>query len=433
MLDGLRLAYQVVGDGPPDLLVSAGSFSHTDVLWEDPAAELFLRRLSSFSRLIRFDVIGTSGSDRLPAGSRRPDFADQLDAILVATGADRLAVLASLDAGPGILRYVAEHPGRITTLILYNTTARWQIGPGYEIGVEPTELQALRAQFEEGWGTDAVGFRTVPSRSNDTRFRAWYAKYVRSLGTPTDIIAAINQMLTDDATPVLDRILVPTLVMHRRDYALIPLSHGEYLAGHIAGAQLVVLPGSDGPMFWETPDLILHHVERFVAGSQPHAHGERELLTLLFTDIVGSTEQAGQLGDRDWSAVLEVHYGVSNRIAEHHRGRVVNRTGDGVLCAFPSPSEAVHAAIALRAELASMAIPIRAGLNAGEVESHEDDLSGIVVHIAARVMAQAGSGEIMVSRTVRDLLVGSPLRFSSVGERTLKGIDEPWQLYRVDG
>jgi class 3 adenylate cyclase len=431
MLGELRLAYQVVGDGPPDLVVSAGSFSHTDALWEDPTAELFLRRLASFSRLIRFDAAGTAASDRLPPGVTRPAFADQLDAVLAATGAERVALLASLDAGPNSLCYVADHPDRVNALILYNTTARWRRGEGYDIGVDDESVLALRSQLEAAWGTGDMVIN-VPSRLGDARFRSWYAKYLRLLGTPTDVIVALELGLGADATGVLDRIRVPTLVMHRRDWRVLPPSHASYVAKHVPGAELVILPGADGPMYWETPDLILDHLERFVAGGRSAGNAGRRLLTLLFTDIVGSTVQAGQLGDRDWSTLLGVHYDVSDRVTERHHGSVANRTGDGVLCTFASPSDAVEAAIDLRAELGSMAIAIRAGLHAGEVESRRDDVSGIAVHIAARVMSEAGAGEILVSRTVRDLLVGSPLRFASVGERPLKGIDEPWQLYLAE-
>lgn len=432
VLNGLRIAYQVVGDGPPDLVMSAGSFSHTDALWEDPTAELFLRRLSSFTRLIRFDAIGTSGSDRVPRGTNRPSFAEQLDAVLAATGTGSFALLATLDAGPGALRFVADHPERVAALILYNSTARWRRGRDYPIGFDAPAAVALRAQLEAAWGTDAMAMANVPSRAHDARFRAWYAKYVRTLGTPTDLIAAVDYALAEDATGVLPHITVPTLVIHRRDWGFMPRSHGEYLAEHIPKAELVLLPGADGPAYWETPDLVLDHVERFIAGRQRESSGRR-LLTLLFTDIVGSTVQAGQLGDRDWSALLAVHYGISERVAERYGGSIANRTGDGVLCVFPSPGDAVRSAVAMRDELAAMSITIRAGLHAGEVEMRHDDLSGIAVHIAARVTAEAGPGEILVSRTVRDLLVGSSARFADAGQPRLKGLDETWQLYRVDG
>lgn len=431
-LDGLRIAYQAVGDGPLDLVMSAGSFSHTDALWEEPAAELFLRRLSSFARLIRFDLAGASASDRLPQGTHRPSFGDQLEAVLAATGTDRFAILAMLDAGPGVLRYVADHLDRVSALVLYNTTARWAKGEGYDIGFDMEHARGLRASLEAAWGTDAMTTVNVPSHAQDARFRGWYAKYIRSLGTPNDIAASIEHALSVDATGALERITVPTLVIHRRDYRFVPLSHGAYLAAHIPGAELVVVPGADGPMYWEQPALILDRLERFVSGGERAGGSERRLLTLLFTDIVESTQQLGLLGDRDWSTVLDLHYEISERTVERYGGRVVDRTGDGVLCAFDSPSDALRAAVRLRAELAALSITIRSGLHTGEVEAQNGALSGLGVHIAARVMAAAGPGEILVSRTVRDLTTGTLLRFTDRGVQRLKGIDEPWQLYRVD-
>jgi class 3 adenylate cyclase/pimeloyl-ACP methyl ester carboxylesterase len=432
VLDGLRLAYQVTGEGPPDLVMSAGSFSHTDALWEDPAAELFLRRVAGFARLIRFDLAGSSGSDRVPPGVARPSFSAQLETVLAATGSERVAILGMLDAGPGVLQYVADHPQRVSALVLYNSTARWTAAEGYAIGVDEATARGLRAMLEGAWGTHALVEVNVPSHAHDTRFRAWYAKYVRSLGTPTDVLTALDHMLTMDATPALDRIRVPTLVLHRRDYGPIPLAHGAYLAEHIEGAELVVLPGADGPPHWETPETILDHLERFITGQAPRERSERRLLTILFTDIVQSTEQAGQLGDRDWSTVLGLHYEISERTAARLGGTVVNRTGDGVLCAFTSPSDALRAAARMRDDLRAMAITIRCGLHAGEVESQHGELSGLALHVAARIMAEAGPGEVLASRTVRDLVAGSPARFADVGERQLKGIEERWRLYRVD-
>ena len=433
LLGDVRLAYQVVGEGPPDLVMAAGSFSHTDVVWEDAGAELFLRRLAGFSRLIRFDLAGSSGSDRLPPGTPRPTFDDQLDAILDATRTGRFALFAALDAGPGALRYVADHPDRVSALILYNSTARWARAEGYDIGLDQQAVLVLLSMVESNWGTDAFAVANVPSRAGDARFRSWYAKHIRTMGTPTDVIAAVEHALAEDARSALGRITVPTLVIHRRDYRFVPLSQGAYVAEHIPGAELVVLAGADGPPYWETPEVALGHLERFVADRRHAPATDRRLLVLLFTDIVGSTEQLGQLGDRDWSTVLDVHDEISERIAEQHGGRVVARTGDGVLCALPSPSAALQAAAGLRDELASMSIAIRCGLHAGEVEIRGDDVSGLAVHIAARVMAEAAPGEILVSRTVRDLVAGSESRFTEAGVHQLKGISEPWQLYRTEG
>jgi class 3 adenylate cyclase/pimeloyl-ACP methyl ester carboxylesterase len=431
-LDGLRIAFQVFGDGPPDVLLSAGSFSHTDVVWEEPGAALFLRRFGSFSRVIRLDVLGAAGSDRLPAGMERPEFGAQLDAVLDEVGTERIDIVASIDAGPGSLRYAAANPQRVGHLVLVNSTARWRYAEDYPIGLDPQVVEALTALIENDWGTDVLVATNAPSKSEDPEFRTWYAKFIRSIGTPTEIKPIVGAVVTQDARDVLDRIQVPTLVLHRRNYAFVPFSHGEYLAEKIAGARLVELPGGDGPMFWETPDLILNEIERFLGSKVTTGSPRRRLLTVLFTDIVESTAKAGEMGDRDWTTLLDLHYQISSRAIEGSGGRVVKRTGDGILGTFEDPGAAVSAALNMRNQLAAIAVQIRTGLHTGQVEIEDGDVSGVAVHVAARVMAEAGPGVILVSRTVRDIALGSSLRFVDAGIHDLKGLPEPWQLYQVE-
>jgi class 3 adenylate cyclase/pimeloyl-ACP methyl ester carboxylesterase len=431
-LDGLRLAYQVLGEGPPDIVLSAGSFNHTEAVWEEPAAAVFLDRLASFSRLIRFDPFGVGGSDRPPAHDAGPGFLTQLEALLDEVGVDRVALVAGLDAAFAMIEFATKHPDRVTHLVLYNATARFRRADDYEMGVDDDALEALLPLLEDGWGTEPMARLSVPSRAEDPRFMAWYLKYMRAVGTPTDVSRNFAVTKDFDVRHLLPRIAAPTLVLHKRDYALVPRAQGEYLAAHIPGAQYIELAGSDGPLYWEDPDGVLRIIERFIRGADPGARPSRTMAALLFTDIAASTRRAHSVGDRDWVAILGHHDDISATVAAAHRGRVVQHTGDGVLAVFPNPSDALAAARALRARLASMSIDIRSGVHAGEVEQRDDGVSGLAVHIAARVMAQAEAGEILVSRTVRDLVIGSGEGFSDAGIHDLKGIDEPWHLYRVE-
>jgi class 3 adenylate cyclase len=431
-LDGARIAYQVFGEGPVDVVLSAGSFSHVDVLWEDPAAALFLSRLAASVRVIRYDRLGTSNSDQLPGGvDEWASFAGELEAVLDAVGAPRVVVLATLDAGPFAIRYAAEHAARVSKLILYNTTARFEVADDYEIGVAREVLDELLDHADRLWGTDAQVAINVPSRVGDDRFLAWYAKYVRSIGTPTTIVHILRQWMAADVRGALGELTMPTLVMHRTGYSVVPASHGRYLAERIPGAVYVEVPGRDGPLFWETPDLLLSHIRGFVVDDEPAPVST--FATILFTDIVRSTELAGTLGDRDWSSVIDVHREISDSVASGAGGRVVKWTGDGILAVFPDPDAALAAARELDAKSQEMGITVRIGVHTGRVTFAHDDVAGLAVHIAARVMAAAGGHQIVVSRTVRDLLLGSGHRFRDLGARELKGVEGTWELYELLG
>lgn len=432
-LDGLRIAYQILGDGPPDVVFTSGSFNHIDVQWEDAGIAVFFRRMASFCRLIRFDMLGAGASDRVPTGASRPGFVAQLGAVLEAAKVERFVLIAGLDAAPGGIEYAVTHRDRVTRLILYNTTARFTRDLDYDIGVDREVWSSMLPLFEEGWGTPALAALNVPSRSGDERFVAWYSKYLRSIGTPTDASRNYAEVTAQDVRHLLGEVAVPTLVLHRSGYAIVPPSHGEYLAEHIAGAEYVELPGTDGPLFWDAPDVFLREVERFIGGLASPARSDRVVLSILFTDIVRSTERAEELGDRDWGAVLSQHDEISRKGVEQFGGWVVEKTGDGVLAAFPTPSGAIRAAVAIRDELRRMSVDIRSGIHVGEVEPQGDEVHGLAVHLAARVMAQAGAGQILVSRTVRDLVAGSTLEFADAGTHEFKGISEPWDLYRVEG
>jgi class 3 adenylate cyclase/pimeloyl-ACP methyl ester carboxylesterase len=432
--DGVRIAYQVFGEGPVDLVLSAGSFSHIDVLWEDPAAALFLTRLATSVRVIRYDRLGTSNSDPLPAGLEAGVcFARELEAVLDTVGTSRAVVLAMLDAGPYAIQFAAENPARVSKLILYNTSARLQADDDYEIGITRDVLDKFVDHLEREWGTEDQVAINVPSRVGDSRFSAWYAKYVRSLGTPTAIVQILRQWTAADARNALARLTKPTLVMHRAEYAVVPASHARYMAERITGAAYVEVPGRDGPLFWETPDLLLAHIRDFVVHDAPATTGVSDFATILFTDIVRSTEIAGSLGDRDWSSVIDVHREIADSVVAGVGGRVVKWTGDGILAIFPDPDVALVAARELDAQSQETGIAVRIGLHTGRVAVAHDDVAGLAVHIAARVMAAAHGHQIVVSRTVRDLMLGSGYGFRNLGAHELKGVEGAWELYEVVG
>jgi class 3 adenylate cyclase len=430
-LGGDRIAYQVLGHGPPDLVLAGRSYGHIDVAWEDPGISLFLRRLASFCRLILFNRRGTGPSDPLPLDSLPPweSFADELDALLDEVGSERAAVMAEMDAGPTGLLYAGTRPERTSALVLVHTSARFVAADDYPIGADPATVEAVVAQFDELWGSDAMAALLVPSRAGDARFASWFAKWQRAGVSPRVAQRLLRTLAEIDVRPVLPLVQAPTLVLHRRGFGLVPIAHGRYLADHIRGARLLELPGSDVDLAWDTPELALDGIQELLTGVRRRAEPGRVLATVLFTDIVGSTELAARAGDRGWREVLEVHDELAGRLVAQFHGRLVKTTGDGVLATFDGPGRAIRCAAALGEGLAGIGLRIRAGLHTGEIELRDGDVGGIAVHIAARVLAAAGPGQIVASRTVRDLVVGSDIGMDDLGTRQLKGVDGAWQLF----
>jgi class 3 adenylate cyclase len=427
-----RIAYQVLGQGP-DLVVSSGSLGSVDIGWEEPGIALFYRMLASFSRLILFDRLGTGASDPRPLDPLPPweSYADELAAVLDELGSQRTAIMASLDIGPMALFFAATRPERTSALVLVHSSAKWVAADDYPIGVPPEVVEALLDQISRLWGTEDLAALFFPSRAGDERFRRWQAKVQRTSASPKTVRAFLRAVLEVDARPMLPLVQAPTLILHRRDVQMVPIEHGRYLAEQIPGAKLVELPGADALLMWETPELTLDHVEEFLTGVRRTADPSRVLATVLFTDIVGSTEQASRLGDRRWRELLNVHDELARRLVEEFGGRLVKTTGDGILATFDGPGRGLRCAAALRAELGGIGVQVRAGLHTGEVELRDSDVGGIAVHIAARVMGAAEAGEILTSRTVRDLVVGSDVALQDRGSQSLKGIEGSWQLFAV--
>jgi class 3 adenylate cyclase len=431
-----RIGYQVLGEGPIDLVFLTGVSSHVDLRWEEPLNEYFLHRLASFSRLILFDRRGTGVSDPVPV-DRVPTWeesADDMRAVFDAVGSERAAIMASLDGGPTAMLFAATYPERTAALVLAHTAARYVRAADYPQGFPPEVAEQLLRMVEDLWGTEDFVSIAAPSRSQDEGFRQRYARYLRAAARPRDAAAQLRNLLSADVRHVLPLIHCPTLVLNRSGYRLLTTDHARYLAAHIPNTTLVELPGTDGVLVTEQADEILDRIEEFLSGIPGGAVPDRVLATVLFTDIVSSTNRAAAMGDRRWKAVLEAHDDLARDQVGRFQGRFIESTGDGLLATFDRPGRAIRAADAIRESMRALGIEIRAGLHAGEIELREGKhrVGGIAVHIAARVTAIAAAGEILVSSTVKDLVAGSGIEFSDRGVHDLKGVPGDWRLFTVE-
>jgi class 3 adenylate cyclase len=427
------VAYQVVGEGAYDLLHFYGLGAHIDLIWEAPVASGFVRRLASFSRLILFNRRGTGASDAV-TGDAIPtweDWTDDVHAVLDAAGSERTAIFASLDGGPIALLYAAMHPERVSALVLHTTAARYTQTSDYPIGATPDEVTSLVELVRSSWGTPEFVSLTAPSMAGDQEYLRFGAKWFRASGTPRAAATQFEYTLRNlDVRHVLPLIQVPTLVLHVKDNILCPIEHGHYLGEHIPGATFLEVPGSDiaiTPVHLDVADT----VAQFLTGHVPAVEPTRILATVLFTDIVGSTERAAIEGDAKGRALLDSHDHLVREQLRRFSGREINTTGDGFLASFDGPARAIRCARALIQAAGELGIEIRAGLHSGECELRGDDLAGLSVHIAARIGALAGSGEVVVSATVKDLVIGSGIQFDDRGEHFLKGVPGAWRLFAV--
>jgi pimeloyl-ACP methyl ester carboxylesterase len=326
-----RIAYQVLGEGP-DLVLTMGAFGHVDLQWEDPGTALFLRRLASFSRLILFDRRGTGASDPFPEDMPPPweAYAEEVAAVMDAAGSRRAALMATTaEAGPMALFFAATRPERTSALVLGNASARYVADDDYPIGIPPERAEAIISRVEDTWGTAEPVTTAIPSRAGDERFRRWVARMQRSMASPRTVHVFLRALFEVDVRPLLPLVQAPTLVLHRRDFALLPIEHGRYLAEHLPDARLVILPGADGPLTWEEPEVTLGHIEEFLTGVRQPVPSTRVLATVLFTDIVASTERAAELGDRRWRELLGVHDDLGRRLVEQWGGRWSRRPATG--------------------------------------------------------------------------------------------------------
>ena len=428
-----RIAYQVLGEGPVDLVLVPGIGDALDIRWEYPPYASVLRRLASFSRLIMLDRRGMGASDpvSLEALPSWEEWADDALAVLDTVGSERAALLGVNDAGPTAILFAAARPERTHSLILFNSGA-------FALGMSdrtPEEWETFLSFMEENWGTEEDAVIGAPHLADDPLFLRWVTKNMRMSCSPREVGAHLRHMATTDVTQVLPLIRVPTLVLHRQDTPYITLDQGRYLAEQIPGARMIVVPGSGLMLYLKPHAQLLDHIEEFLTGTAPATDANRALSTILFTDIVGSTEQASTLGDRRWRVLLESHDAVARTVVDQHGGRLVRSsrsTGDGVLATFDGPGRAIRCASALRAALSPLNIKIRAGLHTGEVELRADDIGGIAVHVAARVLEQAAADELLTSSAVPLLVAGSGIEFEDRGEHELKGISGAVRLFAVE-
>lgn len=431
--DGVHIAYQVFGSGPFDLVLVPGFISHVEVAWETPGLPGFLRRLGSFARVISFDKRGTGMSDRperLPDVDRRML---DIEAVMAAAGSDSAAIVAASEGGPMAILFAAAHPERTRALALWGTYARITQSDDYPIGIPRDQLTTAAEFLEPAWGSGVGLGGWAPSVAADPEARAAFGRLQRLAASPGAAMALMTSYLDIDVRAALPLVHAPTLVLHHTDDRMVPVTLGRYLAEHIAGARLAEFAGSDHFWWTQNADAIVDEIEEFLTGARHAPDPERILATVMFSDIVDSTSRAAEMGDRRWRAVLESMDGSIGSELNLHRGRVVKKMGDGLLATFDGPARAIRCATAIRdAARAQYGLDVRSGLHTGEIELIGDDVGGIAVHIGARVSACAEPGEVLVSGTVKDLVVGSGIAFEDRGERQLKGVPGAWRLWAVN-
>lgn len=429
----LDIAYQVLGDGPQDLIVMPGPFIPIDSIDAEPSMHRFYRRLSSFSRLIRFDHRGMGMSSRIGSDKVTPAcWAEDAIAVMDAVGSERAIVMGAGFTAVSALHLAADQPDRVAGLILVNGAARVLWAPDYEVGTQVVGANAFTSLATEPdaveQGLDVLEV-IAPSVARDQAFRAWWDSAGNRAASPSMARRSSQALVDADARDKLSRITAPTLVMHRMDCSFVHIGHGRYLAEHIADARFVELPGVDTLHWVGDTTPILAEIEEFVTGARGGGDGERVLTTIVFTDIVGSTARAAALGDDHWRDLLDSHDNVVRKELRRFGGREVNTAGDGFVATFSSPSVALDCAAVIIDAVRNLDVELRVGIHAGEVEMRGEDIAGMAVHIGARITGLAEPGEVLVSSTVREIVTGSHREFTDRGEHELKGVPGRWCLY----
>src|SRR4051794_4022260 len=420
--DGVHIAYQAVGDGPMDIVLVMGLLWHLEYQWTDPALARCLRRLAGMGRLIMFDKRGSGLSDRvapheLPTLEQRME---DLQAVLDTLEAERVVILAESEGGPTSLLYATTYPEKVRALVLFGSFPCMLRDDDMDWGVYPDAVDATVDFFRNAWGSNTdIAPAFAPSLGNDPKAGEWFGGLSRHAGSPGAIATMLEMVMATDARHLLPTIAVPTLVLHRRDDLICPVEASRYMAQHIPGAQYVEFDGADHTFWTEDSEALFDEVEEFLTGVRPVHDIDRVLATVLFTDIVGSTKTAADLGDRKWKDLLDAHDRAVRQELDRFRGREIKTIGDAFLATFDGPGRAIRCAAAIRAATKELGVDIRAGLHTGELELRGDDVAGMAVHIGARVAALAGGGEILVSSAVPPLVAGSQIEFRDRGEHEL--------------
>lgn len=434
---GGYVAWQAFGDGPRDILFVPSWATNVDAMWDEPSCAHFHGRLSRIGRVICFDKRGTGVSDPVPLAAlpTLEEWMDDALLVLDAAGSREAAIIGDAEGGLMAMLFAATYPDRVSALVLVNSFARWRRAPDYPIGMPDATLGKLVALYEQHWGQDpAMLALTAPSIAADPHMQEWFLRNQRLAMPPGAAAEMYNLIVNLDVRSILPAISVPTCVLHRRDNQHYRLPFGRYLAEHIPGATLVELAGADCfPYHTPQSGVVLDEIQEFLTGVRASSPTDRELATVLFTDIVDSTRLAARIGDAPWLDVRAAHDAIVRRNLTAFRGREVERTGDGFLATFDGPARAVHCATRIRDAVRSLGIEIRAGVHTGEIERRPHEIGGVAVNLASRVLALARPGEVLVSGTVTDLVVGAGIGFEERGVETLKGIPGTWRLFRVTG
>ena len=424
----IHVAYQVFGNSGVNLVFVPGFISHIENSWDEPEFAGWLRRLGSFSRVIMFDKQGTGLSDR---GGELPGMDERMDdvrAVMDAEGIERAAIFGISEGGSLATLFAATHPDRSQALILYGAFARFK-------SWFPTQeaLKSLIKYIDSDWGSGQSLPMFAPSKENDLAFQQWWGKFERLGASPGAVKTLMRMNSQIDTTDILQSVNVPTLIIHRKDDVAVDVEGGRFIAEQVPDAKYVELSGNDHlPWVGENSNQILDEMAKFLTGEWRPVEADRILVTVLFTDIVDSTRHAAELGDQRWRELLDRHNKIMRDNIARFRARAIKSTGDGFLAPFDGPARAIHCASASREGARDIGIEIRAGLHTGEIELIGDDIGGIAVHIASRVMSKAGDNKIWVSRTVKDLVVGSGFEFTDQGIYNLKGLPGEWHLFTVE-
>jgi pimeloyl-ACP methyl ester carboxylesterase len=426
----VHIAYRVFGAGPRDLVLIPGTLSHAELYWDFPVNQYLLKRLTSFARVIVFDKRGQGLSDRVGEQTLEERIGD-VRAVMDSAGSARATIFGWSEGGPMSLMFAATYPERISALILCGSFASIRGGPR---DVSPERWEMFLHHIETEWGKGVLVPINAPSRRNDQTFLEWFGRLERASASPGSIVALMRANYDIDVRHVLPAIQAPTLILHRVGDKTVPVESGRYLAQHIGGARYVELPGDDHLLQAfdaETLELLIDEIEEFVTGARHGPEPDRVLVTVMFTDIVSSTERAAAVGDRRWRQLLEGYVGMARQQLERFRGREIDVAGDGLFAIFDGPARAIRCACAIRDAVHQLGLEVRAGLHTGECEVAGAKVSGIAVHTGARIAAAAQPQEVLVSGTVKDLVAGSGIRFADRGTHVLKGVPDNWRLFAV--